>query len=366
MDLGGLERVVLDLVNQGRQLGQDVTVICLERPGILAPRVQAAGAQLLCVDKPPGIHLSTIRHIRSLLAKLRPDVVHTHQINPLFYTGPAARSLRIPVVHTEHGKHYAAHRRTRLLGRLAGRFAQRVFCVSDDIAQEITTHRIASPDKVEVVRNGIDTRRFQEPADTDSLRQSLGIPLDAPVIGTIGRLSEIKRQDLLLRAFHDLRTNIPNAHLLLVGDGPLLSELRQLATTLGLDGSIHFAGYQPEPQQFLHLMNVFTLTSRSEGMPLVILEAWAAGVPIVASDAGGLPELIQHGQTGLLFPSGDVQALATAIGQMLTDPAYARTMAEAGLRRVESTYHARHMAETYHARYLNLISSPPPRVITPA
>jgi glycosyltransferase involved in cell wall biosynthesis len=321
---------------------------------MLASRVQALGAQLLCARKGPGIHLNTIRQVRAMLARLRPDVVHTHQVTALFYAGPAARSLGIPVVHTEHGKHYATRLRTRLLGRLAGRFAQRVFCVSDDIASEMITHRIVPSRKVEVVRNGIDTQKFQMPVDAEGMRRDLGIPIDAPVIGTIGRLSEVKRQDLLIRAFHRLLPEIPNAHLLLVGDGPLLSELRQLAAALGVAGNVHFTGYQAEPQNFLQVMNVFALTSRSEGMPLVILEAWAVGMADVASDAGGLPELIQRGCTGLLLPSGDEVALAEALRQMLSDPAYARTLAHAGRRCVEAKYHARQMAEAYHRRYLKL------------
>src|SRR5262249_40379577 len=150
-----------------------------------------------------------------------------------------ARAEGVPVIHTEHGKHYAARWRTRWLGWLAGHHAARFCCVSDDIAAEVTAYRIVPAWKVHVVTNGIDTACFRE-IDGRLVRQALGIPDEASVIGTIGRLAEVKRQDLLIRGFARVRQNLPSAHLLLVGDGPLMPELRGLATQLGLDGAVHF------------------------------------------------------------------------------------------------------------------------------
>ncbi|MBX6311518.1 MAG: glycosyltransferase family 4 protein [Isosphaeraceae bacterium] len=352
-----MERIVLELVRAGQGLGQCVAVVCLERPGTLAPQVEALGARVACVYKRPGIRLETIGRLRTVLRDLRPDVVHTHQIGALFYGGPAARSVGVPlIVHTEHGKNYAERPRAQMLGRLAGLLATRFFCVSEDIAAEVRSHRIASRPKVHVVPNGIDTARFRQRGDVQALRRSLGIPPEAPVVGTIGRLDEIKRQDLLLRAFARAGVLIPEAHLLLVGDGPLMGELRTLAAGLRLGKRVHFAGYQEQPEHYLQVMDVFALTSRSEGMPLVVLEAWAAGVPVVASRVGGLPELIDEGQTGLLFAPGDECALAAALCGLLTDPGRARRLGEAGQRRVESMFDVRRMASDYQRHYGELLT----------
>ena len=122
------------------------------------------GAPVICTHKGPGIRLTAIGRTRSALRELRPDIIHTHQVGALFYAGPATRGTGVPlVVHTEHGKHYAAHRRTRLLGWLAGRHAARFFCVSRDIAAEVLEHRVVPRRKVCVVPNGIDTARFAGP-----------------------------------------------------------------------------------------------------------------------------------------------------------------------------------------------------------
>ncbi len=357
LDCGGLERVVLDLIREGCRRGQQAAVICLERPGTLAPDVEALGVEVVSVGKPEGLRLRTIGKLATILQRLAPTVVHTHQIGALFYAGSAARRAKIPlIVQTEHGKHYGRRRRTRWLGWVAARHAQRFFCVSKDIASEALAHRIVPREKIDVVPNGIDVSRFSGCQDTRELRDSLGIPENVPVIGTIGRLHEIKRQDLLLRGFAQLRRRIPETHLLLVGDGPLRGELEQLARDLGLAASVHFAGYQSQPEQFLAMMKVFTLTSRSEGMPLVVLEAHAAGLPVVASRVGGLPEMIEHGRTGLLFSSSQEEELVEALFTLLSEPDVARGMGEAGRARVQSRFTVRHMYETYQQHYAGLLA----------
>jgi sugar transferase (PEP-CTERM/EpsH1 system associated) len=356
MDVGGLERIVLSLVREGHRLGQRTAVACLERPGALAAQVEALGTPLFCVEKGPGVRLKTIGRLKAVLREVRPDVVHTHQIGALFYAGPAARSVGVPlIVHTEHGKHYGTRRRMRWLGWMAARYAARFFCVSADIAAEVMAYRITSPGKVHVVPNGIDPARFRGRDDREGVRRLLGIPGGTPVVGTIGRLSEVKRQDVLIRALARLRRQVPAAHLVLVGDGPLMGSLRELAVGLGLEGCVHFAGYQPEPERFLQAMDVFVLSSQSEGTPLAVLEAWAAALPVVGSRVGGLPELIDDGRTGVLFPPGDDGALAAVLGGLLTDLEHAYLMGLAGREQAEARFTVRHMMDVYQRHYGNLL-----------
>jgi len=137
LDVGGLERVVLDLVREAQREGHETSVICLERPGVLARSAIELGARVVSLAKRPGLRPGLVKRIARTLAALQPDVVHTHQIGALLYAGRAARRLRLPVVHTEHGKHYAGRLRTRLLGRLAARSARRIFAVSADILREV-------------------------------------------------------------------------------------------------------------------------------------------------------------------------------------------------------------------------------------
>lgn len=365
LDCGGLERIVLDLVREGQQLGQRVTILCLERPGTLASEAEALGARVDCVSKPPGLRLGIVRRLRDVLRERQPDVVHTHQIGPLFYLAPAARAIGVPVVvHTEHGKHYA-RAQTRWLGRWAARSATRFFCVSRDIADDVRVRRIVAADRIEVLANGIDIARFRPDGSAAAQRSALGIPAAAPVVGTVGRLDEVKCQDVLLRAFARLRQRVPDAHLLIVGDGPLRNDLRRLADSLELGGGVHFAGFQAQPERFLQVMNLFALASRSEGLPLAILEAWAAGVPVVASQVGGVPELIEQGRTGLLVPAGDVAALLESLMRLIENPQLASALSAAGQQRVEESFSLHRMAVAYHQRYCALLGQRAERMMQP-
>jgi glycosyltransferase involved in cell wall biosynthesis len=361
LDVGGLERIVVDLMRAGRAHGLDPSVICLERPGTLAVQVEDLGIPILCADKPSGVRLGTVGRVRELLRQVKPDVVHTHQIGALFYAGPAARLEKVPVVvHTEHTNNVAMSAtlnkkiRTRLLWGLAGSFADRFCCVSDEIAEAVRAYGTVAHQKVSVVPNGVDTAAFASTEDRDSLRRSLGIPRDVPVIGTVGRLNEVKSQDLLIRGFANIATVNSMPHLLLVGDGPEFQRLRQLAADLGISDRVHFTGYQARPDRFLHLMDIFALTSRREGMPLAILEAWAAGRPIIASRVGGVPGIVTEGHTGMLFDSGDEAALTHAMTHILANPLEARRLGEAGRDYVRSRYDLRVMADSYEQHYRGL------------
>lgn len=356
MDLGGLERVVIDLVREGRALGQHVEVVCVEHAGTLAPEVESLEAPLSALGKPPGFQPAAIRRMRSLIQKVRPDVIHTHQMGALFYVALSlGRGADPLVVHTEHGRHYPGRLRARVLARLAGAFASRFYCVSTDIATSVISHRIVAPEKVRVVYNGVETVRFFRQDDRNELRRRLRLPAGVPMIGTIGRLDGIKRQDRLIRAFAALKQRVPSAHLLVVGDGPLMGELRAHVERLGLAESTSLVGYQAEPECYLRAMDLFALTSQSEGMPLVILEAWASGVPVVASRVGGVPEMIEQGVTGLLFEPGDDGGLVSALERLLTDPAEAARLAEAGRAIVRARYDVRVVALTYHDDYRALL-----------
>ena len=312
------------------------------------------------------MHLTAVRTFKTIFRELKPDVVHTHEIGSLFYGGPAARAVDVPlVVHTEHGEAgYKDRFRLRLLGRFAGRYAERFFCLTEELADSIIAHRIVPRTKVRLIANGIEVTSFRDPCDTSAIRQSMKIPPGAPLIGTVGRLAEIKRQDLLIRAFAKVRQQIPDAHLLLVGDGPLLSPLRDLALGLGISDCVHFVGYQPHTAPYLQAMNVFALTSRSEGMPQVVLEAAVVGVPIVASRVGGIPEVIEGGRTGLLIEPGDEAGLATALCEVCANPERAQEMSAAAQVRVISKYDITRMAAEYHEHFVELLAKPPcPRIV---
>jgi glycosyltransferase involved in cell wall biosynthesis len=363
LQIGGLERIVVDLVREGQRLGQRVSVLCVERPGPLAAQVEALGARVFCTNKSPGLRFNAGSTIKRALQELRPDVLHTHQVGALFYAGPAAKAVGVPlIVHTEHinpirkaTASFYRHQRMAWLWWWAAKYARRFFCVSEDIAAELAARRMVPRRKLAVILNGINTEPFRAPFDKNGLRHAAGIPAGVPVIGTVGRLNEVKRQDLLLRAFARLRAEHSTARLLLVGDGPSRDSLGKLALDLGIADAVHFAGYQSQPERFLAMMDVFALTSRLEGLPLAILEAWAARLPVIASAVGGVPDLVKHGQTGLLFESGDENRLLEQLQEILGDSARGRALGEAGHREVLAKYSLQRMAGDYGRQYRELL-----------
>jgi glycosyltransferase involved in cell wall biosynthesis len=225
------------------------------------------------------------------------------------------------------------------------------------MAAEALAAKIVPKRKVQVIFNGIDLEQFRQVGDPAALRASLGIPADAPVIGTTGRLNEIKRQDVLIHGFALLRDKVPNARLVLVGEGDLREELTALVESLGIREFVHFAGYTAQPQFYHHMFDVFALTSRAEGTPQSVIEAGVACKPVISSRVGGVPELVEDGETGLLFPAGDAQALADGLFKLLNDRDYAQRLAKAGQRRVESRYDIKRMVDDYHRDYLELLGN---------
>jgi sugar transferase (PEP-CTERM/EpsH1 system associated) len=350
LDAGGLERVVVNLIRAGLQRGQQITVLCLERAGTFASEVESLGVPIVCVQKRAGLRFSIINDLRRIFREIKPDVVHTHQIGVLLYAGPAASAAGVKrVIHTEHGKQYRNYRR-RWLGRLAAPWASRFICVSRDIAQEAIRLGIVSRRKVCTVANGIDPPARITSHQIRAIRASLGIPSDAIVIGTVGRLSTVKQHESLIRAFALIRRDVPTARLLLVGDGPRTHELHVLASSLNLSSDVHFAGYCTNPGDYLQAMDVFALTSRSEGMPLAILEAWATEVPVVSFRVGGVPELIDA-STGVLVPPKDEWALANAIVALLDDPSRRAAIVREASQRFWSRYTLDRMADEYESHY---------------
>jgi glycosyltransferase involved in cell wall biosynthesis len=358
LDVGGLERIVVDLTAIGIRRGHRVSVICLERPGTLAPIIESAGGRVFGLEKLPGRTPELTGKAATLFRELQPDILHT--LGALWYLGAATR---IPVLHSEHidnvGKAsgWVAKLKTRILWNRAARYARKFCCVSEDIARSAGRWKTVPKSKLETILNGIETERYSDRSPREKIRADFGIPPNAFVVGTVGRLNEVKRQDLLLRAVASLGVEFSNVRALLVGDGPETEALKQLARTLGLGERVHFAGYQPSPECFYAAMDAFTLTSRLEGLPLALLEACAAGLPVVASAVGGVPKIVIDGETGLLFSNGDVEALMQCLKRLVSDSAAASHMAVAGRDLVREKYSLERMASDYERHYRELIAA---------
>lgn len=285
-----------------------------------------------CAD---GAHLA---RIAGLLRRVRPAVVHTHSSKAGVLGRLACRLLRPrpAVVHTPHtfafafDREFSPWRRRAFLGieRWLGASTDVLVAVSPSEAAQGRELRIVPAERIRIVENGLDEEAWKDLPSRGKARERWGIPARVRLVVTAGLLSPAKSQADLLEAAARLLPRHPDLHLVIAGRGPLLEDLQRRARDLGLEDRVAFPGFTDDMKGLYRAADVFVLPSRWEGMPYVILEAMAAGCPVIATDVNGSRDLIRDGETGRLVPAGDAPALAEALDGWLSAPARARAMAE--------------------------------------
>ena len=361
-DLGGQERVALDLATTQSRAGYRVTALSLTPPpdGPLAQEFRAAGVDMDRVARPrPGVDPMLTFRLARWLRRNRVDLAHTHNRMALIYGAPAAWLAGARVVHTKHGSNPKGG--TRLLaGNLAGLFVDAFVAVSPETAAFAKRRREVDERRLLVIPNGIPLSRFHpEPAARERVRQELRIEADSWVIGTVGRIAVEKNQALLLRAVAPLLGR--RAHLVLAGDGPLLPALSELASALGIAEFVHFLGARRDVPDLLNALDTFVLCSDLEGLPLVIPEAMATGLPVVATRVGGIPTVIDEGQTGFLVPTGDEAALRDRVARLQAAPELSRAFGAQARAVAIARFSAERMQRDYLALYERVLSGRAPR-----
>ncbi len=261
----------------------------------------------------------------ALLRRTRPGVVHVNSLYALYFTALPARLAGIPVVYHEHGLPSLRAKSHWQRGfRLLLRQVTHTIAITGAVRDELLAAGARRED-VSVIWNGVE-------ADAGDHAERSAAPA-VPTIGVIANLHRWKRQDLCIRALAELRRSGVEAQLLLVGSESVAdyaNELRELARDLGVENRVEFAGFRRDAQALLRTMTCLVVASDSEPFGLVILEAMRAGVPVVASAGGGVPEIVQHGVDGLLFPPGDWKALARELQRVFASPDLRRSLATAG------------------------------------
>ena len=355
LDRGGLERTVVDLIASQRDAGHECRVICLFKLGLLARELLASGVRVDACGKRRGLDLRALRRARALIRQSPDAVIHTHNAMAHYYAVLA--SLGLPVkcrINTRHGMGGRTRSgRQEWLYRQSLRGTDYAVAVCEAARQRFAADGMRPRRALLSVPNGIRLERFR-PAD-DVARQSLvaelGLPTGSRIIGTVGRLQPVKDHALLLRAFAKVRVQVPEAALVIVGDGPLRAALEAQAEQAGLSDALRFMGDRHDVPRLLTGMEVFALTSTSEGYSVALLEACASSLPIVATDVGGNREIVRHGINGRLVPSGDTAAIATALIALLRGGEQAAAMGRAGYAWAQAEASFRTMAERYHGLY---------------
>lgn len=273
--------------------------------------------------------LRVLGAVRQLIREYQPDVVHTHTAKAGFIGRLAARLEGVPVVvHTFHGhvfKGYFGPVKSRmfiLLERIAANWADTIITLTNSLRRELVEdYHITRKGHITVLPLGLDLDPFVNvQRKSGAFRQQWNIPDDAPLIGHVGRLAPVKNQYLLLDAAKQVIDKKPNTYVAIVGDGTQLEELREHAVKLGIQDQVIFTGWQKDTTSLYADADVKVISSKNEGTPVTIIEALAAGCPVVATDVGGVSDMLDGGSFGMLVQSGDASGLAAAIIHTLDNP----------------------------------------------
>lgn len=273
--------------------------------------------------------LKTLRALFRLMRRWKPDIVNTHTAKAGFVGRLAARLAGVPVVvHTFHGHvfhGYFSPLKTRLfilLEQLAARLANTIIVLTETQRDEIALrYHIAPLSKFTVMSGGLDLTAFAAaPRKPGTFRQQWSIPPDAPLVTIVGRLVPVKNHVLFLQAAVKVRAQLPNARFAIVGDGELRADLEAQVKQLGLGDAVVFTGWQREVIPIYSDSDVLVISSTNEGTPFSVIEALAAGCPVVSTAVGGVPDLLDHGNLGALVPPNNADALAAAVVQTLLQP----------------------------------------------
>jgi glycosyltransferase involved in cell wall biosynthesis len=308
-----------------------------------------------------------LRDFQALLALLwhlwveRPDIVHTHTSKAGILGRLAARLAGVPyIVHTPHGHVFYGHfgrlasRAFLALERFYSRFTHRLVALTEGERRDYLELGVGPADATLVVHSGVDLAAFgAAAAQPDAMKSALGLDPASKIVGFVGWLLPIKGPLHLLNAMAAVWERHPDAVLALVGKGGQEAELKRRAQEIGAGGRVKFLGWREDVAEIMPLFDVFVLPSLNEGMGRVLVEAMAAGRPVVASRTGGIPDLVRHEETGLLVAPGDEAGLAAAIGRLLGSPAEARRLADGGRLRC-SQYGLKDMLGKLDALYEGL------------
>ena len=352
LDSGGAERALVQLVTGLDRSRWEPRLFCLSGEGILAEELFRADVPVACLGAKSSRNPWVIFRLARALRDFRPALLQTYLYHANIAGRFAGRLARVPVIVSGIR---VAERRSRFrlwFDRVTRGMVDHHVCVSEAVATFSRQHSRLSGENITVIPNGVDAELFAgaEPIDLTEF----GIPQEAQTLLFVGRLDPQKDPFVLLQAMELLTRSQPELHLLFVGDGPLQEDLMLQVVDRELNRQIHFAGRRDDVANLMKACDLFVLPSRWEGMPNVVLEAMAAGLPIVATEVEGTTELLAENQTGLLVPPKSPSALAEAVGALLRDPKQAQGMGNRAQQLVVKCFTWNNVIERYDELYCSL------------
>lgn len=353
--VGGSERQQVQLIKRLPRERYHQTVATMVREGCFLRGVEECGIEVFEFPTTSFYNLNALRQYRALarvIKQQRIELVHCHDFYSNLFGSLAARLAGRKKLITCRRNMGVMFTLTQRLGqRLAYALSAAIIANSDAAKQIMVTREHVPPGKIHCIYNGIDTDYFSPREPSAELAESLGFPNGTPVVGIVGRLHPDKGQDMFIRAAARIHEARPDVRFLIVGEGPARSEFQGLARDLGMAEAIVFAGDREDVPDLLALMDVFVLTSLAESLPNAVLEAMACERPVVATNVGGVPELVTEGETGWLVPAGDPEIIAERVLRVIGDGELASKMGAVARQRVLDEFSSQRLVEKVEAVY---------------
>jgi sugar transferase (PEP-CTERM/EpsH1 system associated) len=361
LGVGGAEVLVNQMI---RRMQKDFRCIVavLDEIGEIGTRLQEDGFIVEHLHRQPGIDRGCATRLRQFADREGAEILHAHQCTP-FFQAMLSRGLtgRRPVVFTEHGRHFpdTPSRKRAIVNRMLLKRCDRLFGCGAAVRQALINNEGLPESRVEVIYNGVDLKALSKPTAgaRESIRAEFGYSANDFVAVQVARLHELKDHQTALRAVDEARQNIPGLRLLLAGDGDQRSAIEQTIRERGLEQTVTLAGTRKDIADLLSASDVFLLSSISEGIPLTVIEAMAARRPVVSTAVGGLPELIEHGVSGMLAPSGDASSLAASLVQLYQNADLRNQMAEVAAGRAQEKFSLQGMLNSYRDVYYDVLGT---------
>ena len=353
--IGGLQQVVVNLCKFIDKEKFNVSVLCLRALGSFTKEVENMGVKVTLLPQPEkGTDYVSFFKIAKILKKENIDIIHTHNTQP-FVEGTLGALLAPKVkaiVHTDHARDFPDKKRYMFSERLVSRFASYIVGVSDHTCRNLIEYEKISPRKLVTITNGIDGSKFAINIDRDKKKKELGLTDFDPIIGLGVRIVKQKGIIYLLKAMPKIIEHFPNIVLVIAGEGPLEYVLKKEAELLGIMSNIRFIGPRLDMPELLKLFDLYVLPSLWEGLPMVLLEAMAAGCPIVATEVGGNAQAIENGYSGTLVEPRNPMNLTEAIIDLLTHSNLRKKYIHNGLQVYANRFSAESMTRRYEELYL--------------
>ncbi len=354
LEVGGLETLVVQMA-QKAPAATHIVSLSPENP--LATRLDSGDLETTALEA--SASRGVVGSVMALARRLRhvaPDVAHLHNFVPQFYGAPAARLAGVPiVVSTKHGPACPRVKGSFALAGFLYRLSDTIVAVGGDVRQTLLETYGLRPNEVEVITNGVDAGKFRPADSAAEVQKDKRLGIDGrPVIGTVCRLSAEKGISTLLDAFCSVNDHLPSPRLVVVGDGPQREVCENKAENLEIEESVRFLGGRDDVEEIYPLMDIYVQPSYTEGISLTLLEASASALPVVACNVGGNPEIVVDGETGLLVPPRDSDAIAQAVLNLWEDPDASREMGRKARERVKANFSLKRMAERYADLYRGL------------